>query len=142
MAGRSNDQKNVQGLSRREFMKALGGVGLGSFSGPFILRKVSAAEKGPIKIGGLGSLSGVVSAWGKSTQQGLVLAVEEINQAGGILGRKVEFQMEDDESKPAEGARRARRLALEWGAHVIIGINHSGVALQVCALLPELKTIL
>lgn len=142
MAEQGHDRKDVQGLSRREFMKALGGVGLGSLSGPFILRKVYAAEKGPVKIGGLGSLSGVVSAWGKATQQGLVLAVEEINQAGGILGRKVEFQMEDDESKPAEGARRARRLALEWGANVIIGINHSGVALQVCALLPELKTIL
>lgn len=140
------ERNGVQGVSRREFVKVLGaaglGAGLGSLGGPYVLRRVWAAEKGPIKIGGLASLSGVVAAWGKVTQQGLDLAVEEINQAGGILGRKVESRMEDDESKPAEGARKARRLALEWGANVIIGINHSGVAVQVCALLPELKTIL
>ncbi len=126
-------------LSRREFVTGLGATGL---AGPFVLRRVWAAEKGPVKIGGLGSLSGVVSAWGKVTQQGLAMAVEEINGTGGILGRKVEYRMEDDESKPAEGARKARRLALEWGAHALVGINHSGVAIQVCALLPELRTIL
>lgn len=136
------DRKGFRGLSRRTFLKAVGGAGLGSLGGPYVLRQSFAAEKGPIKIGGLASLSGVVSAWGKVTQQGLVLAVEDINQAGGILGRKVEYLMEDDESKPAEGARKARRLALDWGANVLIGINHSGVAVQVCALLPELKTIL
>ncbi len=137
-----NDRAGLQGFSRRTFVKALAGTGLGSLAGPYVLRHLSAAEKGPIKIGGIASLSGVVSAWGKVTQQGLVMAVEDINQAGGILGRKVEVQMEDDESKPAEGARKARRLALDWGANVLIGINHSGVAVQVCALLPELKTIL
>lgn len=136
------DREALQGFSRRDFMKAVGVAGLGSLGGSSLPRKAYSAEKEPIKIGGLGSLSGVVSAWGKVTQQGLVLAVEEINQAGGILGRKVEYRMEDDESKPAEGARKARRLALEWGANVMIGINHSGVAVQVCALLPELRTIL
>lgn len=136
------DRAEMSGVSRREVVKGLGVAGLGSLGGPFVLRTVYAAEKGPVKIGGIASLSGVVSAWGKVTEQGLVMAVEEINQAGGILGRKVEFQMEDDESKPAEGARKARRLAIEWGANVLIGINHSGVAVQVCALLPELKAIL
>jgi branched-chain amino acid transport system substrate-binding protein len=136
------DRKGFRGLSRRTFLKAVGGAGLGSLGGPYVPRQISAAEKGSIKIGGLASLSGVVSAWGKVTQQGLVMAVDDINQAGGILGRKAEYLMEDDESKPAEGARKARRLALDWGANVLIGINHSGVAVQVCALLPELKTIL
>src|SRR5574341_1362100 len=108
------DRKGFRGLSRRNFLKAVGGAGLGSLGGPYVLRQISAAEKGPVKIGGLASLSGVVSAWGKVTQQGLVMAVDDINQAGGILGRKVEYLMEDDESKPAEGARKARRLALDW----------------------------
>jgi branched-chain amino acid transport system substrate-binding protein len=138
----AQDRGGRQGVSRREFVKVAGAAGLGGLGAAAILQGASAAERGPIKIGGLASLSGVVSAWGKVTQQGLVMGVEEINQAGGILGRKVESRMEDDESKPAEGARKARRLALEWGAHVMIGINHSGVAVQVCALLPELKTIL
>lgn len=140
--GNELDRNGLQGISRREFVATLAAGGLGSLGGPYVLRNAYAAEKGPIKIGGLASLSGVVSAWGKVTQQGLVMAVEEINQAGGILGRKVESRMEDDESKPAEGARRARRLALEWGANLMVGINHSGVAVQVCALLPELRTIL
>lgn len=137
-----NNRATAQGISRREFVQALGGAGLGSLGGPFVFRKVYAQEKGPIKIGGIASLSGVVSAWGKVTQQGLAMAVDEIGEAGGILGRKIEYRMEDDESKPAEGARKARRLVLEWGANLLVGINHSGVAVQVCALLPELKTIL
>jgi branched-chain amino acid transport system substrate-binding protein len=129
-------------VSRRGFVKGLGAASLATVGGPYFLRQVSAQERGPIKVGGLGSLSGVVSAWGKATEQGLVLAVEEISKAGGILGRPVESRMEDDESKPDVGARKARRLALEWNANVMVGINSSGVAVQVCALLPELKTIL
>ncbi|NIO11779.1 MAG: ABC transporter substrate-binding protein, partial [Deltaproteobacteria bacterium] len=63
------------------------------------------AAKKPIKFGGIYSLTGVVAAWGAAARQGSMLAANEINEAGGILGRKVELRFEDDSVNPEVGVR-------------------------------------
>ncbi len=129
-------------LSRRRILK-VGGAALAGATVPLGLfgRSVSSAAE-PVKVGAIGSLTGVVSVWGKVLKEGAELAVEHSNADGGILGRQVQLVLEDDESKPDVGARKARKLALEDKVDVIVGINHSGVLLSVLEQLPQIEKIL
>ena len=49
-----------------------------------------AADEGPIKIGHYGSLTGKDAAFGVATRKGVLLAIEELNAKGGVLGRQLE----------------------------------------------------
>lgn len=128
-------------LSRRRILRG-GGAVLAGATVPLALfgRSVSAASE-PVKVGAIGSLTGVVSVWGKVLKEGAELAIEHITAEGGILGRPVQLVLEDDESKPDVGARKARKLALEDKVDVIVGINHSGVLLSVLEQLPQTEKI-
>ena len=57
---------------------------------------------GDILVGEYGSLTGAQATFGTSTHQGIVLAIEEVNAAGGIKGRKIKVLTEDDQSKQEE----------------------------------------
>ncbi|WP_432738507.1 ABC transporter substrate-binding protein [Maridesulfovibrio sp. FT414] len=74
----------------------------------------------PIRIGYIGSLSGKYSDMGKTCRDGALLAVEEINRAGGINGRKLALVIKDDGSSPASSLERARELQT-LGLKIIIG---------------------
>jgi len=82
-----------------------------------------------VTIGYSGPLSGGAAFYGKNVQSGLELAIEEINNAGGIEvgGKKVTFKLEslDDKYQPSETAANAKRLAQEFKAPVVF-IPHSG----------------
>jgi len=67
------------------------------------------AEKEPIKIGLIGSLSGEAASWGQNALAGITLATKEINERGGINGRKVEIVSEDDKCS-AEGVNAINKL--------------------------------
>src|SRR5207248_1474497 len=70
------------------------------------------------------------------------MAVEEINGKGGVLGRKLQLVIRDDQSKPDVGVREARDLILKEKVNFLTGIIHSGVALAVSEVAKEYKTIL
>ncbi|MEI6225863.1 MAG: efflux RND transporter periplasmic adaptor subunit [Deltaproteobacteria bacterium] len=70
-----------------------------------------AAE--PIKIGHYGSLTGKDAAFGVATRKGVLLAVEEINAKGGVLGRPLEYLVEDIQSKAGESATAVKKLYLQ-----------------------------
>src|SRR5262249_620614 len=128
-------------VSRRRMLKVSGAVLAGATVPVGLLsRNVSTAAE-PVKVGAIGSLTGVVSVWGKVLKEGAELAIEHINADGGILGRQVQLVLEDDESKPDVGARKARKLALEDKVDVIVGINHSGVLLSIVQHLPPIEKI-
>ncbi|MFQ5401480.1 MAG: ABC transporter substrate-binding protein [Anaerolineae bacterium] len=95
----------------------------------------------PIRIGALYALSGAAAAYGLSAQCGLELAVEEINETGGILNRPVTIELED-EGTPTQAVERVRRLVREKGADLLIGLDSSAVAEAVTPILPELQRIL
>src|ERR1043166_891658 len=65
-----------------------------------------APDKGDIRVGGYAELSGRTSAAGQATKNGAQLAADEINNAGGVGGRKLEVVFEDDRGD-AEGAASA-----------------------------------
>ncbi len=83
--------------------------------------KSNGDGKGPIKIGLLYSLSGVTSVSEKQLYNGTKLAIDEINAAGGIKGRKIETVFADYASDPARAADKARKLILDDKVTAIVG---------------------
>src|SRR2546421_222141 len=85
----------------------------------------AAAQQGPIKIAGLVELSGTGTTSGTNFNDGVKLAVKEINAAGGILGRKVEYTANDTQSQP-QTAKALAVKAIDDGAYVVMGPVFSG----------------
>src|SRR5258708_36952106 len=69
-----------------------------------------ALAQEPIKIGLVTALSGQSARAGEAITRGLQIAIDELNAAGGVLGRKFELVRRDDEATPAKGVIAAREL--------------------------------
>ena len=83
------------------------------------------AQQGPIKIVGLVELSGTGATAGTNFNNGVKLAVKEINAAGGILGRQVEYTANDTQTNPGIAKALAQK-AVDDGAYVVMGPVFSG----------------
>lgn len=92
----------------------------------------------PIKIGGQSLLSGVWAAYGDAMQKGAMLAVEEINAAGGIFGSKLELKWMYE---AAGAVANARYLATDWKADFLIGVDSSGNVMEVAPIMPKINKI-
>jgi branched-chain amino acid transport system substrate-binding protein len=86
---------------------------------------VTPAQQPPIKIAGLVELSGTGATSGTNFDNGAKLAVKEINAAGGILGRKVEYSSADTQSNP-QIAKALAQKAVDDGVYVVMGPVFSG----------------
>ena len=84
---------------------------------------VSAQQTVPIF--GLVELSGTGATSGSNFDNGIKLAVKEINAAGGILGRKINYQSMDTQSNPGVAKALAQK-AIDQGAYVVMGPVFSG----------------
>lgn len=89
-----------------------------------------------IKIGGNFELSGAVAAYGEAENEGVKLAVEEINKDGGIDGKKIEYISKDNKSDNNEAASVAANLTTKDGVVAIVGPATSGATK---ATLPNLS---
>lgn len=78
-----------------------------------------AKEKGPIKIGFIGPLTGFAAQTGKDMLSGLEVFLKE--QGGEVSGRKIKLITEDTEAKPAVAMTKVRKLVERDGVHVLIG---------------------
>ena len=109
-------------LNRREFL-ATTGAGIGTLlSDPLLSRPALAQGGGPIKIGFPLPLTGPFGAIATDQQRGAILAMEEINARGGVLGgRKIEVLFRDDQLKPAVGAQRTKELIENEQVDFIVG---------------------
>ena len=83
------------------------------------------AQSPPVKIFGLVELSGTGATSGTNFNDGVKLAVKEINAAGGILGRKIEYIASDTQSQP-QVAKALAVQAVDDGAYVVMGPVFSG----------------
>ena len=93
----------------------------------------------PIRIGVLTSLTGPFTPWGVQVRDGMQLAVDEINAAGGVGGRPLELVVADDQSNPEEGVTAIERL-VEEGVVAVGGVISSDVALATARIAEELET--
>jgi len=83
------------------------------------------AQTQPVRIFGLMELSGTGATSGTNFNDGVKLAIKEINAAGGILGRKVEYAASDTQSQP-QVAKALAVKAIDDGAYVVMGPVFSG----------------
>ena len=115
-----------------------------TFLGVFFASLIAGAAELPkvIKIGGQGILSGSKADYGHQMIMGAQMAVDEINNSGGILGRKVEMKFMDSELNPTVATKNARYLVNDWGANMLFGIDSSGVAMALASIMPQLNRIL
>ncbi len=81
----------------------------------------SSASTDEILIGEVGSLSGNDATFGTSTRDGVDLATQQVNAAGGLLGRKVRVIVMDDQGKPEEAATAVTKLISQNKVIAILG---------------------
>jgi branched-chain amino acid transport system substrate-binding protein len=93
----------------------------------------------PIRIGALTSLTGNFAPWGVQVRDGMQLAVNEVNQAGGVGGRKLELVVADDQSKAEEGTRAIERLIEQDRVVAVGGIISSDVGLATARIAEQSK---
>jgi branched-chain amino acid transport system substrate-binding protein len=90
-----------------------------------------AQEKKPIVVGFIHSMSGAMSMYGISSEAGGKIAIDEINAAGGVLGRPLKMITRDDKLNPEVGLREAKDLLLSEKADFLTGTISSAVALAI-----------
>ena len=111
-----------QGLTRRTLLGATaGGVAFGALPG--LIRPAAAADE--FKIGLFIALSGPASLFGPTQKASAELATEEINKAGGILGRQIRLIPTDAGGPPAESTKSAIRLMLDEKVDMLVGSHDS-----------------
>ncbi|MFM2488149.1 ABC transporter substrate-binding protein [Enterococcus avium] len=93
-----------------------------------------------IKIGGNFELSGAVAAYGEAENEGVKLAVEEINKDGGIDGKKIEYVSKDNKSDNNEAASVAANLTTKDEVVAIVGPATSGATKATLPNLTKAKT--
>lgn len=87
--------------------------------------KGSSADADTFKIGGIGPTTGDNAIYGTAVKNGIQLAVDEINAAGGINGKQIEYKFEDDQSD-AEKSVNAYNTLKDWGMQILMGTVTSG----------------
>ncbi|WP_088563043.1 urea ABC transporter substrate-binding protein [Arboricoccus pini] len=105
-------------LGRRTLLKGGSALAAGAVAMPFIARNGLAADA-PIKVGSLLDLSGPIGLSGQSMIKTVQLAVDDINAAGGLLGRKVELINYDTQSNMQLYTQFAQQLALKDKVDVV-----------------------
>ncbi len=86
----------------------------------------AGGETGPIVVGYYGDLSGRTSNFGVSTKNGVEMAADEINKAGGINGRQITILSEDDEGRPEKAATVVTKLIDQDRVIALLGEVASG----------------
>lgn len=95
----------------------------------------SAVSAQTVKIGWLSSLTGPLSSAAIAENQGVQLAVEEINKAGGILGKQIELLTRDTAGDPTKAVNFAQQLAFSDRVQFVIGPVNSGEGLATTPIL-------
>ena len=90
----------------------------------------TVAAQDTIKIGEFASLTGKEAVFGQNAHKGTLLAIEEINAAGGVLGRQLELLTEDDQSKAGESATVVKKLISRDKVIAVLGEITSGRTLE------------
>ena len=105
----------------------------------FTIGAVSVHAVEPIKVGLVAALSGQSAKSGEAITRGLTIAIDEINEAGGVLGRPIELIRRDDESNPSKGLLASRELIQREKVSVLFGGLDTPVSLAIVPVINQLK---
>ncbi len=104
------------------------------------VREPSAQNQATIRVGEVSSMTGSEATFGISTHRGIELAFEEINQSGGVLGKKLQLMTLDDQSKPEEAATAATKLISENQIVALLGEVASSRSIAMAPIAQNSKT--
>src|ERR1700751_2144874 len=121
-------------LSRRQLLST------GAAAIATTIAKPAIAAKEPIQVGYLPALTGPSSSTRVGINRGIQLAVQEINDAGGIDGRQLELITRDTQSDPTKAVNGAAELTRGQRVSVVFGPVNSGESLAVVPLLARANT--
>jgi branched-chain amino acid transport system substrate-binding protein len=125
-------------ITRRKALLA----GAGAIAAPFVVTTPGFAQTGPVKIAGLVSLTGSGSPFGPNSRVAHQAVVDQVNAAGGLLGRKIEYLAEDDQTNAEAGVRATRKLIDVDKVAAIMSVWASAVGSAVVPLCWENKVML
>jgi ABC-type branched-subunit amino acid transport system substrate-binding protein len=123
--------------TRRDFLRGVGALGLVG-----ALPARAWAQKDPIRLGTLTPLTGAGGTYGPPMRKAMAWVAEQVNAAGGVLGRSVQLVSEDDQTNPEAAVRAARKLIDVDKVAAIMGTWASSVTTAVAPLCWESKTFL
>jgi branched-chain amino acid transport system substrate-binding protein len=98
---------------------------------------VDAPEGDPLRIGIVGALSGAIAIFGVAAENAAQMAIDELNDSGGVLGQPLELISRDSQARPEEGVAQARDLILTEEIDMLLGPISSGVALAITEIAHE-----
>ena len=119
----------TRSITRRSLIQGTALTAGAAVFGPWKYTRVHAAQSDkPIRIGLTHDASGQFANSGQAEKRGTILAIEEANANGGVLGRQVEHTWMDTETTPQTGTRVAERLITRENVHFLVGAIQSGTA--------------
>jgi branched-chain amino acid transport system substrate-binding protein len=128
---------NRETISRRGFVAGTGALALSG-----LLPGIVRGQGAPIVLGILTPLTGAGGFDGPRMLKAMKAVIDEVNAVGGLLGRKVELVVEDDQTNPEAAVRAARKLIDVTKVPAIMGTWASAVTTAVAPLCWESKTFL
>jgi branched-chain amino acid transport system substrate-binding protein len=105
----------------------------------FLLPSCKSGGGDTIKVGEFASLTGKEATFGTSSHEGTLLAIEQVNAAGGVLGKKIELLTEDDQTKAGEPANAVNKLISKDGVVAILGEVASSRSLEAAPICQQNK---
>ena len=120
----------------RNWKKVLGAAVAAAMTVTAVMPVSVFAEGETFKIGGIGPISGGAAVYGQAVKNAAEIAVEEINEAGGINGAQVEFNFQDDEHD-AEKSVSAYKTLKDWGMQILMGTVTSTPCIAVSQVAAE-----
>lgn len=113
----------------------------GAASGLLAAPRIGRAETGNIKIGMQSILSGAIALLGTSSRNAAQMAIEQLNAAGGLGGRRIELVVRDSKGQPQEAARIARELVNSDGCEILLDAEASSGAFAVQEVVRDLGVL-
>jgi branched-chain amino acid transport system substrate-binding protein len=123
-------------VGRRQVMASAGAVGLVS-----ALAMPAIAQNKPIRMGWIAAVTGMFASNAQAQDWGFHMAVADLNEKGGLLGRKVEVVMRDSAADPSKAVSFAKELVFNENIDVLCGPINSGEALPTLGIVSGAKKL-
>ena len=133
---RPDESLNTLGLRRRAKYEI---SGLALLLACLVTAGAAPAAEDTIRIGQYGAFTGKEADFGRAARKGVMLAVEEANAAGGVLGKKIELLIEDNQSKLGESATIAKKFVSRDKVVAVLGGNTSTNSLEAAPVYQNAK---
>ena len=132
----TKNQPGNTGVSRRRLMQGVAAAGLASG-----LALPAYAQNKPIRMGWIAAVSGMFASNAQAQDWGFHMAVADLNEKGGLLGRQIEVVMRDSAADPSKAVSFAKELVYNENIDVLCGPINSGEALPTLGIVSGAKKL-